>query len=199
MAKNDIPHQTITPNALTNSCSNYYCCLIGDDVLCSYIPDHVFIDLRNLTFLDLSFNQLDHVWPRTFTGLRSLVRLNLAYNRLSDVPDGMLRHSPRLRRLNVDGNLLTTLRQCVVARRARLTALSLVGNPVHCDCRLYWISQLLHDHRTSVWGSCRRQPSAISVLNMDRSTYEYPQPFTAYKMDHSDINCVHATATNCLL
>jgi len=103
----------------------------------SFIPDHVFGELRNLTSLDLSSNKLDHVWPRTFTGLRSLVLLHLGDNRLTDVPDGVLRHSPRLRRLVLDGNLLTTLRQCVVARRTRLAVLSLVGNPVHCDCQRF--------------------------------------------------------------
>ena len=62
---------------------------------CSFIPDHVFSELRNLTSLDLSSNHLDHVWPRTFTGLRGLVRLRLADNRLTELPEGVLRHSAR--------------------------------------------------------------------------------------------------------
>jgi len=162
----------------------------------------VFADLRNLTSLDLSSNQLDHVWPRTFTGLRSLVRLHLADNRLTDLPEGVLRHSPRLRRLNLDGNSLTTLRQCVVARRSRLTVLSLVGNPVHCDCKLAWVAHLLRDDRTSVWGSCRRKPSASDGLNLHMNSPEYPLPIiTGYKMDQSDStsSCLAASASNCLL
>ena len=169
-------------------------------LLASFIPDHVFSELRNLTFLDLSSNQLDHVWPRTFTGLRSLVRLHLADNRLTDLPEGVLRHSPRLRRLNLDGNALTTLRQCVLARRSRLAALSLVGNPVHCDCQLAWIAKLLRDDRTSVWGSCRRQPSATDDLSLDRTSPNYPLPIiSGYKMDHSDAKCLAASTSNCLV
>jgi len=165
----------------------------------SFIPDDVFSKLRNLTSLDLSSNQLDHVWPRTFTGLHSLVRLQLADNRLTDLPEGVLRHSPRLRRLNLDGNALTTLRQCVVARRSRLDVLSLVGNPVHCDCRLAWIAQLLDDDRTSVWGSCRRQPSALDDLSLSRTTLDYPLPIiSGYKADQSDASCLAASASNCL-
>ena len=158
-------------------------------VVNSFIPDHVFGELRNLTFLDLSSNQLDHVWPRTFTGLRSLVRLQLADNRLSDLPEGVLRHSTKLRRLNLDGNALTTLRQCIVARKTRLTVLSLVGNPVHCDCRLAWIAQLLRDDRTSVWGSCRRQPSASDDLSLGKTSPDYPLPIiSGSKMDLSLIH-----------
>jgi len=168
--------------------------------LCSFIPDHVFGDLRNLTSLDLSSNQLDHVWPRTFTGLRSLVRLHLADNRLTDLPEGVLRHSPRLRRLNLDGNALTTLRQCVVARRSRLSVLSLVGNPVNCDCRLAWIAHLLRDDRTSVWGSCRRQPSAVDDLSLGVISHDYPLPIiTGYKMAQTDTSCLAASSSNCLL
>ena len=168
--------------------------------VCSFIPDHVFGDLRNLTTLDLSSNQLDHVWPRTFTGLRSLVRLHLADNRLTDLPEGVLRHSPRLRRLNLDGNALTTLRQYVLARRSRLTVLSLVGNPVHCDCRLAWIAHLLHDDRTSVWGSCRRQPSALDDLSLGMTSPEYPLPLiTGYKMGQTDPSCLATSASNGLL
>ena len=169
-------------------------------LLNSFIPDHAFGDLRNLTTLDLSSNQLDHVWPRTFTGLRSLVRLHLADNCLTDLPDGVLRHSPRLRRLNLDGNALTTLRQCVVARRSRLTVLSLVGNPVTCDCRLSWISKLLRDDRTSVWGSCRRQRSSLDDLGLDIASPDYPLPLiTGYKMGQSDSSCLASAAANCLL
>jgi len=171
-------------------------------LLGSFVPDHVFSELRNLTFLDLSSNELDHVWPRTFTGLRALVRLQLADNRLTDLPEGVLRHSPRLRRLYLDGNALTTLRQCIVARRTRLTVLSLVGNPVNCDCRLAWISQLLRDDRTSVWGSCSRQPSAIDDLSPDRTSAagEYHLPIIyGHKIDHPEVNCLPASASNCLL
>jgi len=167
---------------------------------CSFIPDHVFSQLRNLTSLDLSSNQLEHVWPRTFTGLRSLVRLRLAYNRLTKLPEGMLRHSPRLQRLNVDGNNLTTLRQCIVARRTRLSALSMVGNPVECDCRLTWISQLIRYNRTSVWGSCLRDSSPGDHLSLDSTSAKYPLPITlGYKMDHADASCPDAAVSKCLL
>ena len=167
--------------------------------LCSFIPDHVFSDLRNLTSLDLSSNRLDHVWPRTFTGLRSLVRLHLADNRLADLPEGLLRHSPRLRRLNLDGNSLTTLRRCVVSRHSRLSVLSLVSNPVRCDCRLDWIAQLFRDRRASVWGSCRHRPQPSTPDDAwTTAPSDHPLPIIyGHKIDHSDISCL--AASNCLL
>jgi len=119
----------------------------------------------------------------------------MADNRLTDLPENVLRHSPRLRRLNLDGNELTTLRQCVVARKSRLTALSLVGNPVRCDCRLAWITQLLRDDRASVWGSCRRSPSAHGLTSPDHPL----SLISGYKTDYSDTNCLAASAANCLL
>jgi Leucine-rich repeat (LRR) protein len=125
-------------------------------IVCSFIPEDAFSDLRNLMTLQLSANRIDNIWSTTFNGLRALSRLHLADNRLSDVPIGVLRHCPRLRQLYLDGNLLPTLRRCSVPRRARLRTVSLVGNPVRCDCRLAWMADLHRRGNTTVWGTCRK-------------------------------------------
>jgi len=83
-----------------------------------------------------------------------------------------------------------------------LSALSLVGNPVQCDCRLAWISRLVRDERTAVWGSCRHEPSPSDHLGLQGPSNEYvPLPVVSgYTMDQSDASCLDAaSASKCFL
>lgn len=179
---------------------------------CSFIPDEVFIQLRNLTTLQLANNHLDHVRPTMFVGLGALVRLDLSDNKITVLPSGSLRHLHKLRQLFLDGNRLETIRRCAVQSRVHLRALSLVGNPVRCDdcCTTSWIAELSRAGETSIRGAChlssRTVVSDISH-NGDAFTTRYDVPGHGVRLaplvydgrpQRQECSCPMNTASDCV-
>ncbi|XP_061181210.1 toll-like receptor 4 [Saccostrea echinata] len=78
---------------------------------CSEIKEGFFDSLKNLTYLDISFNFLGPFFKRTesgnvFWGLDSLKILLMSYNRISDVEKKLLEHNIELEELNISNNAL---------------------------------------------------------------------------------------------
>ncbi|XP_062591133.1 toll-like receptor 4 [Saccostrea cucullata] len=78
---------------------------------CGEIKEGFFDSLKNLTYLDISFNFLGPFFKRTesanvFRGLVSLKTLLMSYNRISHVDKNLLEYNTELEELNVSNNAL---------------------------------------------------------------------------------------------
>ncbi len=72
--------------------------------------DHVQAqDLRKITYLDLSFQNITNLHLGDFDGLDSLETLRLEYNRLKEIIQGLFLPTPNLKELILDGNTIARL------------------------------------------------------------------------------------------
>lgn len=92
-------------------------------------------NLRQLTALDLSNNDLVIPTDDMFAGLPSLVRLNLQNSSIVSIPNGTLRVPP-LRDLDLRDNSIRDLSAVTMAEFSLKPGLrvQLAGNPWRCDC-----------------------------------------------------------------
>ncbi|VDO68330.1 unnamed protein product [Heligmosomoides polygyrus] len=91
----------------------------------------VFLYMTSLAYLDLSYNQLSHIEPRTFEKLPGLERLYLQNNKLRQYPLHSEQKLQNLRQLNLDNNLIEELPDNLLYSTQRLEHLSLAGNRIH--------------------------------------------------------------------
>ena len=134
-----------------------------------YVDDNAFRDLKIMTSLDLSENNITKIFPKTFDGNDNLKTVRLSHNQiaaldyyqfppLSSLKSVDLSHcriasvdktafknlGSSVETVNLDNNLLTTMREEVFVTLTNLKALSLHSNPWVCDCRsVYRIDEIL--------------------------------------------------------
>ncbi|XP_059176642.1 toll-like receptor 4 [Physella acuta] len=124
--------------------------------LMSNFGDRLFQKLTNLQQLELSFNFLNSLSPRTFLYNRNLRELFLAGNRFQQIPFN-LQYTPNLRVLDLRFNDLTTLTADVRYSLDKLATdnkgfnLYLEGNVLSCGC---------HDIQFLLW-------MKLTIVNMD--------------------------------
>lgn len=75
----------------------------------SDLPDNLFADLTNLTWLELRSQKVQHLPAKLFENLTKLVRLELGWNQLRSLEDGQFRHQRELKVLNLFANELKNL------------------------------------------------------------------------------------------
>ncbi|XP_041130806.1 extracellular matrix protein 2-like isoform X2 [Polyodon spathula] len=95
----------------------------------SEIPEHAFLGLPNLEWLDLSKNQMDNstMHPGVFRNLIKLKRLNLDGNQITQIPP----LPPSLEELKMNDNKLQGLDQHSFKGLSKLLTLELEGNALH--------------------------------------------------------------------
>ena len=128
------------------------------------IPQYMFTQLGNLTFLNLSGNpgiqlntpslfsslqQLDtlslegcevrHVDPGVFGGLTNVVDLQLNSNAFAELPLDLFRNMVHLRRLQLNNNNLIHLPEKMFDSNDNLEYVQVSNNPWRCDCGLLGI------------------------------------------------------------
>ncbi|VDL77506.1 unnamed protein product [Nippostrongylus brasiliensis] len=91
----------------------------------------VFLYMTSLAYLDLSYNQLEHIESSTFEKLPGLERLYLQNNKLRQFPIKSEQKMDNLRQLNLDNNLIEELPDNLLNSCQRLEHLSLAGNRIH--------------------------------------------------------------------
>nr|XP_023026272.1 leucine-rich repeat-containing protein 70-like [Leptinotarsa decemlineata] len=122
--------------------SNQRAKLVFDHCKIKYIEGGVFSNMKNVEFIDLSYNFLttEEIDGNNFKGpynnskfhpLPSLKYLNLAYNQIHSLPRKFFENMPNLEELNLEGNDFTVLdpqTQLSIGTLTRLTVLNLANN-----------------------------------------------------------------------
>ncbi|KIH48682.1 leucine Rich repeat-containing domain protein, partial [Ancylostoma duodenale] len=91
----------------------------------------VFLYMTSLAYLDLSYNQLDEIEPKTFEKLPGLERLYLQNNKLKKLPLHASQRMQNLRQLNLDNNEIKELPDHLLTSTPHLEHLSIAGNQIH--------------------------------------------------------------------
>lgn len=91
------------------------------------LPDDLFADVRNLTWLNMRSNTV-HLTVNLFRDLEQLEYLELGYNSIKSLRPGMFHSQRRLRSLNLWGNSLRYLTQAELEGLASVQDLDLSGN-----------------------------------------------------------------------
>lgn len=89
-----------------------------------------FKNLLNLGAIDLSYNQIDFIEPALFEGLVHLTDLNLSYNKISSLCPNMFSSLNNLLNLHLSGNEITFLKPDAFERLVNLRRLFLDSNKV---------------------------------------------------------------------
>lgn len=123
-AKNSFVHVRAFPNIVINR-------LILRENSITTIDEGAFLEIRNLTELDLSHNQLTtpllspHIFrgrfsPEAYTPLAKMEELNLAYNALHSLHQDLFEHLGSLKILSLEGNPLTVIDSATVIALSNL-------------------------------------------------------------------------------
>lgn len=91
------------------------------------LPDDLFADVGNLTWLDMRSNSV-HLTVNIFRDLGKLVYLELGYNGLKSLKPGMFHNQQQLRYLNLWGNSLKYLTQAELEGLSSVQDFDLSGN-----------------------------------------------------------------------
>lgn len=155
---------TLLPNSLNGlnltSLTLTYCNL-------SSVPYVSLHHLAYLLYLDLSYNPITSIQPHLLKDLLWLQEFHLVGGNLQRVEPGAFRGLVHIQLFNVSLNQLSTLEETVFQSVGRLQVLRLDGNPLACDCRLFWVLQR-HLH-LNVDG---QPPSCASPVQMQGRTFQ---------------------------
>ncbi|XP_061535182.1 slit homolog 2 protein isoform X4 [Phycodurus eques] len=97
-------------------------------------------DYKHLTLIDLSNNQISTLSNHSLSNMSELLTLILSYNRLRCIPVGAFDGLESLRLLSLHGNDISLIPEGAFKDLSSLSHLALGANPLHCDCRMQWLS-----------------------------------------------------------
>ncbi|XP_065163075.1 leucine-rich repeat and immunoglobulin-like domain-containing nogo receptor-interacting protein 2 isoform X2 [Atheta coriaria] len=108
------------------------------------LEENSFKNLNNLRKLDVTgASYLERIAKGAFNDNLNLETIILASNRkLQRIDDGALVGLPNLRHLTLRENSFTSFAESMLAWN-ELRSLELTDNPIHCDCQLLWLGNLL--------------------------------------------------------
>lgn len=112
------------------------------------IEDHAFVNLTRLRRLKLSHNRVVAVSGYSLAHLPLLTHLAMADNALRAITADLLHQLPALKSLDLDANDISLLQPHVFNSTPALQHLSLADNPLHCDCKVWWLVVWLMHHPT---------------------------------------------------
>ncbi|GIY78063.1 uncharacterized protein CDAR_282781 [Caerostris darwini] len=124
----------------------------------SYIDDKAFSTFANLKVLSLKMNQISKLKRSMFPNpARELSQINLSYNEIERLPEDIFTNMPSLISLILGKNKLLTLDENTFAPAWKcLNKFDISDNPLRCDCGLKWISK---GHPKTTRGACSQPPS----------------------------------------
>ena len=112
-------------------------------------------NMKQLELLDLSNNKLTSIRARAFENAPNLKSVRLGGNQIGRIETGAFDSLPQLTEVLLNGNEINTLDIKVLiptssngddkknAEKSKLSKVTLHGNPLRCDCNLYWIYAVL--------------------------------------------------------
>ncbi|XP_049927043.1 slit homolog 1a isoform X3 [Epinephelus moara] len=95
---------------------------------------------KYLQLVDLSNNKINSLTNSSFANMSQLTTLILSYNSLRCIPKMAFSGLHSLRLLSLHGNEISELPDGIFNDVASLSHLAIGANPLHCDCRLRWLS-----------------------------------------------------------
>lgn len=111
------------------------------------LREDAFAGVRNtLSSLSLLNNLLSDFPTKALSTLSELRVLDIGFNLLTDLPTDAFKGNPSITLLAVDGNPLSTIPFAALSHlNNTLRGLSLGGRFLHCDCRLAWVVNWIHN------------------------------------------------------
>lgn len=111
------------------------------------LTEDAFAGVRNtLSSLSLLNNLLSDFPTKALGTLSELRVLDIGFNLLTELPTDAFRGNPSITLLALDGNPLTTIPFAALSHlNNTLRGLSLGGRFLHCDCRLAWVVNWIHN------------------------------------------------------
>jgi len=100
-------------------------------------------NFKNLEHIDLSNNHLKTIRARMFQNSRNLKTVKLCENKIEKIESASFDSLPRLTTGLLNDNSINTLDKSVFSNTSNLEKVSLHGNPLRCDCNLYWIYNVM--------------------------------------------------------
>ncbi|XP_014241185.1 adhesion G protein-coupled receptor A3 [Cimex lectularius] len=104
----------------------------------THLPKRAF-PFPELQKLDLNKNNIEIIDSGAFTDLTSLRRLDLSNNRIRYLTASMFVGLQNLERLKVSQNMIRQVKDGTFEELISLKILDLSGNPLVCDCDLWWL------------------------------------------------------------
>lgn len=107
------------------------------------LPEDVFWNLTALEYLDLSENQLTSLPGRIFNGLPGMKVIHLNQNNLSTLDPKTFEEQTLVEQLYLSDNKLESLPPGLLDPFAIQHTVRLHGNPWRCDCRMWYLHDLV--------------------------------------------------------
>lgn len=159
------------------------------------IPEGAFAGMTNLRSLYVSGSlALIKVQAAAFSANKNLESITLSANkRLAEVQEGAFSGLPHLRHVVLRDNGLTTLTEGLFPW-AELATFDLSENPIHCDCRVMWLRNLLLARHASALGDSDAGQSGRGIETLYCATPERLREEPLNVLSAELLGCVHLEA-----
>jgi len=100
-------------------------------------------ELVNLQLLDLSNNEIEYIDSSSFPDLPLLQTILLSFNKIRCISAGSMLGLSGLRVLSLGNNDISGISREAFGDANNINHIALGNNPLHCDCKLKWLSTWL--------------------------------------------------------
>ncbi|XP_074542617.1 TLR4 interactor with leucine rich repeats [Halichoeres trimaculatus] len=153
--------QTSVHNALTFSQLRALTTLLLSENEIQYVGNHVFQNLKKLSKLSLSNNRISRLDSGALSGLSSLKQLLIDGNELEEIPAGLLDSLERIEELDFGHNKISTVDSLAFSRLKHLRVLKLKNNMLtSLSGEIFALNNVLYDldlHGNNWTCDCRLQ------------------------------------------
>lgn len=136
----------------------------------------MFNGMQNIEFLLLHMNVIDSIEDKSFVDLKQMTNLDISNNRLKEIPASLFQErGSKLYWFFIHNNALTYLSPELLNRLGALGKLSMAGNPWQCQCLTKMEKQLQEKGTQNICDQDTRngsRPSCIKPEGYAKCTYD---------------------------